>query len=388
MKKIAVITGSRAEYGLLYWLMRDINDDPLLTLQTVATGMHLAPEFGLTIETIEKDGFTVDAKVESLLSSDSRIGVAKSVGLGVIGFADAFTHLAPDLVVVLGDRFEILAAAQAAMFLRIPIAHIHGGELSFGAIDENIRHAITKMAHLHFVAAEPYKNRVIQLGECPEHVFNVGAPGLDHLQKTTLLSRRALEKSLPFVFGETNFLVTFHPATADTTDIQQTADALLSALDHFPHAHIIFTLSNADASGRLLSHLMQTYAHQHADRCVAFTTLGSTKYLSILKEIDVMIGNSSSGLIEAPMWKKPCVNIGPRQDGRLKAHTVIDCDIHIVAIQQAIHKALSMDQQQLNNVQSLYGNGDASGKIKDIIKRLDLKTLTRKTFFDLTEVNA
>lgn len=379
-KKIAVVTGARAEYGLLYWLMREIQQDPDLTLQTIVTCMHLSPEFGYTIKNIEDDGFPITAKVELLLSSDSRVGVAKSVGLGVIGFADAFSQCQPDLVVLLGDRFETLAAAQAAMFLQIPIAHIHGGELSFGAIDEHIRHAITKMSHLHFVAAESYKDRVIQLGEAPHTVFNVGAPGLDHLKRTPLLTQQELAQELNFTFGAINFLVTLHPATANINELVHQANSLLEALNHFPHAHIIFTLSNADASGRLLSQQIKAYAETHADRCKAFVMLGTQKYFSVLQAVDVIIGNSSSGLIEAPLFNKPCVNIGSRQDGRLKAENVIDCAATSDAIYQAIQHALTLKFQQ---VKSLYGHGDASYKIKDIIKQTDLTTLRQKTFFDL-----
>lgn len=383
-RKIAVITGSRAEYGLLHWLMHEIKNDSDLELLTLVTCMHLSTEFGMTVNEIEKDGFTIHAKVESLLSSDTGVGVAKSVGLGVIGFADAFAHVKPDLVVLLGDRFEILAAAQAALFAQIPIAHIHGGELSFGAVDEHIRHAITKMANLHFVAAEPYRKRVIQLGESPQTVFNVGAPGLDHLERTPLLSQAELESIWQFSFGKKNFLVTFHPATADPSNVENSANQLLSALDQFPDAKIIFTLSNADEGGRLVSKIVKEYAEKYSERCAAFITLGTQKYLSLLNIVDVVIGNSSSGLIETPLFKKPCVNIGSRQDGRLKAKNVIDCATESKHIVSAIEKALAM--QDLNQVESLYGNGNASIKMKEIIKHADLTQLKRKIFYDLSEV--
>lgn len=384
-KRIAVVTGSRAEYGILYWLMREIHSDPDLELITIATGMHLSPTFGYTAQEIEEDGFTIHWKVDSLLSGDNAVSVSKSVGLGVIGFADAYAHLKPHCVILLGDRFESLAAAQAAMLARIPIAHIHGGELSFGALDEHIRHAITKMSRLHFVAAEPYQKRVIQLGESPERVFNVGAPGLDHIQKTPLLSRSELEEKFNFKFGEKNFLVTYHPTTEKIDDVQKCAYECLDALDHFTDAKIIFTKSNADEGGQAISNIFETYASKQPERCTFFISLGSKNYLSFLNKVDVMIGNSSSGIIEAPLFKKPCVNIGSRQDGRLKAKNVIDCQSNADAIKAAIQKALTMYQNNQNdNIQSLYGSGDASKKIKDILKKIDLKSLTHKTFYDIS----
>ena len=257
-RKICVVTGSRADYGLLYWLMREIAEDPDLRLLVAATGMHLSAEFGLTVRDIEADGFRIDARVEMLLSSDTPVGIAKSMGLGVVGFADAFAALSPHLVVLLGDRFELLSAAQAALTARIPIAHIHGGESSQGAMDEAIRHALTKMSHLHFVAAEPYRKRVIQLGEDPARVFNTGAPGLDHLRRMEFLTREELERDLGMTFREINLLVTYHPVTLGQEDPREVMTALMEALERFPQATITFTRPNADTFGRVISPLIET----------------------------------------------------------------------------------------------------------------------------------
>lgn len=382
-RKICVVTGSRAEYGLLYWLMKEIKEDPELILQIAVTGMHLSPEFGLTYQIIEQDGFEIDAKVEMLVSSDTPVGIAKSMGLGIIGFADAFSNLSPDIVVLLGDRYEIFAAAQAAMVARIPIAHIHGGETTEGAIDEAIRHSITKMAHLHFVAALPYRNRVIQLGEQPDRVYNFGAPGLDHIRRTKLLSKEVLEKQLDFTFGTTNFLVTYHPTTLQTN----TADGvgnLLAALEHFPDVHIIFTKSNADTDGHMINQRLQAYANRHPQRMKVFASLGQLRYLSCLQYVDVVIGNSSSGIIEVPLFNKPTVNIGNRQKGRLKGETIIDCGENINDIVAAIEKALSPAFQQIvSKAVPVFGYGNASQRIKDVLKQINLENIIIKSFYDI-----
>jgi len=382
-RKICIVTGTRAEYGLLYWLMKSIQEDPELELQIIATGMHLSPEFGLTFKVIEADGFTIDAKVEMLLSSDTPVGIAKSIGLGVIGFADAFSRLRPDILVVLGDRFEILASAQAAMTARIPIAHLHGGESTEGLIDEAIRHAITKMSHFHFVAAEPYRERVIQMGEQPEHVLNFGAPGLDSIKRMQLLSRNELEQALPFRLGKINFLVTYHPVTLSGRDPAQAMQELFIALDAFKDAHIIITKPNADTDGRILCTMIDEYAVRRYGRVHASTSLGQLKYLSALKHTDVVIGNSSSGLTEAPAIKIPTVNIGDRQKGRLRASSVIDCEESSASIITAIEKALSAEfQRSMPGVVSpYYGEGNASQRIKEHLKAASLDGILLKKFF-------
>jgi UDP-hydrolysing UDP-N-acetyl-D-glucosamine 2-epimerase len=384
-RKICVVTGSRAEYGLLYWLMQEIRGDPDLELQLIATGMHLSPEFGLTYRKIEADGFTIDAKVEVLLSSDTPVGIAKSIGLGVIGFADALAGLKPDILVVLGDRYEIFAAAQAAMTARIPIAHIHGGETTIGAIDEAIRHAITKMAHFHFTAAEPYRQRVIQLGELPEKVFNYGAPGLDHLKNTQLLGRDDFEKAIDFHLGALSFLVTYHPVTLSGEGSEKPFKELLGALDHFSEAKIIFTKANADAFGRSINQKIDEYAERNPLRVKVFISMGQLLYWSAIKNVDIIVGNSSSGLIEVPALKKATVNIGERQRGRLRADSVIDCEEKEQAIVAAIEKGLSPEfSSLLENVDSPYGQGNASLKIKDYLKKVSLQNVLLKKFYDVT----
>jgi UDP-N-acetylglucosamine 2-epimerase (non-hydrolysing)/GDP/UDP-N,N'-diacetylbacillosamine 2-epimerase (hydrolysing) len=384
-RKICVVTGGRAEYGLLYWLMQEIKDDPDLDLQLVATGMHLSPEFGLTYRKIEEDGFTINEKVEMLLSSDTAVGIAKSIGLGVMGFADALVRLKPDILVVLGDRFEIFAAAQAAMTARIPIAHIHGGETTGGAMDEAMRHAITKMAHFHFTAAEPYRQRVIQLGELPERVLNYGAPGLDHLKNTQLLGREDFEKAIDFHLGALSFLVTYHPVTLSVEGPEKPFQELLGAVDHFSEAKIIFTKANADASGRIINQKIDEYAERNPLRVKVFTSMGQLLYWSAIKNMDIVVGNSSSGLIEVPVLKNTTVNIGQRQSGRLRADSVIDCEEKEQAIVAAIEKGLSPEfKSRLGNVVSLYGQGNASLKIKDYLKKVSLQNVFMKQFFDVT----
>lgn len=381
-RKICIVTGSRADYGLLYWLMREVGADDGLHLQIIATGMHLSPEFGLTYKQIEADGFTIDAKIEMLVSSDSPVGIAKSMGLGVIGSADALDRLQPDIVVVLGDRFEILATAQAAMVARIAIAHLHGGETTEGAFDEGIRHAITKMAQWHFVAAEAYRKRVIQLGESGDRVFNFGAPGLDQLQHVDWLDRDLLERTLGIPLNSPLFLVTYHSVTLAQCDPVAAMDELLAALEEFPDATIVFTYPNADTGSRGLIRRLDQWILANADHAKAFVSLGQQRYLSLMREASVVIGNSSSGLIEAPALKRATVNIGDRQRGRLKASSVIDAAEKSTAIVTAVKKALSPEfTATLPGTESLYGSGQASRRIKETLKKVDVR-LT-KSFFDI-----
>ncbi|WP_373230798.1 UDP-N-acetylglucosamine 2-epimerase [Cohnella sp.] len=383
MRKLCVVTGSRAESGLLYWLMKEIQDDPELEFQLVVTGMHLSPEFGLTYRHIEQDGFQIDAKVEMLLSSDTPVGLTKSMGLGLIGFADAFERLRPDTVVLLGDRYEIMVAAQAAMIARIPIAHLHGGESTEGVMDEAIRHSITKMAHLHFTATEKYRQRVIQLGEQPDKVFNVGAVGLDNVHRLSLLSREQLEHSLTFQLGNRCFLVTYHPLTLSRQSPAEYMEMLLRALDHFKDAKIIFTKSNADTDGRIISQMIDEYVNKNRERAVSFVSLGQLKYLSLLKYVDVVIGNSSSGIFEAPMFHKPTVNIGQRQKGRVKGSSVIDCGDTCQEIIESVQLALSPEfQAKLPESKSLYGEGNSAPVVKEILKTIPLEGILFKSFYE------
>lgn len=383
-RKICVVTGSRAEYGLLYWLMKEIQSDSTLELQVIVTGMHLSPEFGLTWKQVEQDGFIIDRKVEMLLSSDTPVGISKSIGLGVIGFADALECLQPDLLVVLGDRFEIFAASQAAMTHRIPIAHIHGGEITEGAVDDAIRHAITKMSHLHFTATESYRRRVIQLGEQPQRVFNVGTPGLDNIFRLKLLDKPQLEEAIDFKLGKRNLLVTFHPVTLEKATAAEQFGNLLKALDYFEGSHIIFTQPNADADGRVIIGMIEQYRQRFPERIASFVSLGSLRYLSALKYMDAVVGNSSSGLIEAPAFKIGTINIGDRQKGRLCAGSVIHCEPEVDAILNAFKRLFSEEfQKSLDAVENPYGNSGASIKIKELLKSQALDGLLKKNFYDL-----
>ncbi|MHB8919707.1 MAG: UDP-N-acetylglucosamine 2-epimerase [Halothiobacillus sp.] len=384
MRRIAVITGTRADYGLLYWLIHDLALAQDIALQLVVTGMHLMPEFGHTMDEIERDGFPVVASIDLQLTTDTPESVARSMGVGMIGFAEAFARLQPDLVVILGDRFEMLAAASAAFVQQVPIAHIHGGELTEGALDEGFRHAITKLAALHFTAAEPYRRRVIQMGEQPERVFNVGAPGLDHIRRTTLLSQDALEQALDFCLGRQNFLVTFHPATLDTEDAASQCRQLLAALDAFPEARIVITLPNNDPGGRAMIPLLEAYAARHAGRCRLYASLGQLRYLSLMRQVQVVIGNSSSGIIEAPSFGAATVNIGDRQRGRLRATSVIDCAPDQTSIEAAIRRALQPSfQANLAVVDNPYGAGDATGRMVAVLRKINPADLRHKPFFDL-----
>jgi len=380
-RKICVVTGSRAEYGLLYWLMKEIQADPDLQLQICATGMHLSPEFGLTYKVIEADGFAIAAKVEMLLSSDTPVGIAKSMGLGVIGFADALERLSPDILVLLGDRYEIFAAAQAAMVARVPIAHIAGGDVTEGAFDEAIRHSITKMAHLHFVTNELSAHRVRQLGENPAYIFNVGSPGLDYIKRMKFLGRCELEEALDFKFREKNLLVTFHPVTLESQPAESQFQELLTALDSLgQNVGIIFTKPNSDTDGRAIIRLMDQYVASHAN-AKAYTSLGQARYLSAMSQVDAVVGNSSSGLYEAPSLGRPTVNIGDRQKGRLQATSVINCRQEAVAIAEAISHALVSNCSGTVNP---YGDGNSSVRIKDHRKKIvHPSELLKKHFFDL-----
>lgn len=382
-RNVAVFTGTRAEYGLLYWLMKDIQASERLALQVIVSGMHLSPEFGETWKGIEADGFTIDAKVEMLLSSDSDVGVVKSIGLGTLGFADTLDRLRPDILVVLGDRFEALAIVQAALVMRIPVAHLHGGEITEGAYDDAIRHAITKMSYFHFVAAEPYRRRVIQMGESPERVFNVGAVGLDHLLRSPRMTRDELSASLEFDLNAPFLLVTYHPVTALEEDPRQSFSALLGALEQFPRHKIILTYPNADNGGRAIIPLLEEFAQRNPDHVKAIPSLGFRRYLSAVALADVVVGNSSSGIIEVPAFAVPTVNIGVRQAGRLASSSVINCLPDALSIEEAIRQALgaafiSVCKEAVNP----YGAGHAAQSIVAVLERFD--GLYQKSFHDLS----
>lgn len=382
-RKICVVTGSRAEYGLLYWLMKDIKDDESLILQTVVTGAHLSSIHGYSYKVIEQE-FTIDDKVDMKLTDDSALGITKSLGLGVMGFAESFYKLKPDIIVVLGDRYEILGAVQAALIAQIPVAHIQGGEITQGAFDESIRHAITKMSHFHFTTAEENSKRVIQMGESPKRVFTLGAPGLDNFMRLSLLSKEELEKNLNIKLGKQNFLVTYHPVTLSKESPEKPFQELLDALDEFSDSNIIFTKPNADTNSSIISKMIEEYVSKNKQRASCFSSLGQLRYLSLLKLVDAMIGNSSSGILEAPTAKVPTVNIGDRQKGRLCSKSVLHCNESKDKIIEAIQKSQTKEfREMVKTINSPYDCENISGKIKDTLKAVSLDNVIMKTFFEV-----
>lgn len=382
--KICVTTGTRAEYGLLKPLMDKIKGDADFTLQLLVTGAHLSPEFGLTYKQIEADGYPIDAKVEMLLSSDTPEGITKSMGLGMVGYADALKQLQPDLLIILGDRYEMLAVASTALIFRIPIAHIHGGEITEGAYDDAIRHSITKMSALHFTSTEVYRKRVIQLGEQPERVFNVGAIGLDNFKSLTLLTKDQLEKELNIRFKKYNYLVGFHPETLSKQSVKEQFEELLKAIDKQNDSFFIFTKANADTNGRIINQMMERYVQENPDRAVLFTSLGSLRYLSVMKAATAVVGNSSSGILEAPSIPTATINIGDRQKGRIQANSILNCEAKLQEIEGCIDKVKSKEFRHIV-VKSInpYGNGNTSQQIMNVLKSLNLRDLSLKSFYDI-----
>ena len=386
MKRIGIMTGTRAEYGLLKPLMQEINKDNDLELYLIVSGMHLSPEFGMTYKEIEEDGFEINAKVEMLLSSDSPAGISKSIGLGVIGFADEFQRADLDMLILLGDRYEALSAAICALVMRIPIAHLHGGELTEGAIDEGIRHSITKMSYLHFTSTEQYRNRVIQLGENPERVFYVGALGVENIKKINLMTKEELERSIHFEIDENTVIVTYHPVTLENNTVEEQFLNLLEVLDRNPKIRMIFTKANADTNGRIVNELIDKYAAQNSERACAFMSLGQKRYLSALKYCRIVIGNSSSGIIEAPSFGKPIINIGDRQKGRICADSVINCGYTQQEIQRAMETALTEEfENKARNCRNPYEKENTAANIISVIKDylLNDKIKLKKGFYDI-----
>lgn len=385
MKKVSVITGTRAEYGLLKPLITKIDNAVDMELKLIVTGMHLSPEFGLTYNEIERDGFTIAEKNEMLLSSDTPNGITKSIGLAVIGFADILTRIMPDIVVILGDRYEALAAATAAMIHRIPIAHIHGGELTEGLIDDAIRHSITKMSTLHFTSTEQYRKRVIQLGEQPQRVFNVGALGVENITTQKLLSKSELEQSIHFLLDRPYLIVTFHPVTLEKNTAGEQFSNLLNALDKYTEYQILFTKANADTDGRIINQQIDEYVSRNQDRAVAYTSLGMRRYLSALKYCEMVIGNSSSGILEAPSFHIPTVNIGDRQSGRIKGKSIIDCGGTTEEIIDGIQMAQIMKKDvDLQNEINIYEGKNTSGIMIQVIREYLLSSSdVKKGFYDV-----
>ena len=387
-RRVCVLTGSRAEYGLLRWTMSEIADDPALQLQVAVTGAHLEPKFGMTADQIEADGFAIDVRIPMHLQDSSPLSVSRSMAAGLAGIAEALDSLKPDILVLLGDRFEVHAAATAAMVARIPIAHIHGGEATEGAIDEAIRHAVTKMAHLHFVSAAAYRDRVIQLGESPDRVFVVGAAGLDNLERILLPDRPALERELGVELGDGFLLVTYHPATLAAGDPAGGAAELLAALDGFPDRRVLITGTNADPGGDRVRDLISGYARAQPARVVLRESLGTRLYLGAMRAAAAVVGNSSSGIIEAPALGVPTVNLGDRQRGRLRAASIVDCAETRAAIAAAI--ATALDPKFLgafDRTATPYGGPGAATRIRDVIRAYPLDGLLMKSFYDLPAVS-
>ena len=384
MRKICVITGTRAEYGLLTPLLYEIERDIDLQLQLIVTGMHLSLEFGLTFKTIENE-FKIDKKIEILLSSDTSIGISKSMGLAQISFAEAYEELKPDIIVVLGDRYEIFSAVSSAMVSQIPIAHISGGELTEGLIDEAIRHSITKMSHIHFVATDEYRNRVIQLGENPKNVYNFGEIGLDNIINLSLYSKENFEKSINFKLDKKSLLITYHPTTLDNLDeIINDFQNILDVLESLTQTTLIFTKANSDKGGRKINSMIDEYVLANSHKAIVFTSLGQLRYLSALQYVDAVVGNTSSGLVEAPSFKIGTINIGDRQRGRIKANSVISSDVNVNSLQKAFKKLYSKEFQSiLTKVKNPYYNKGASQKTKEIIKKINLKNILKKSFYNI-----
>lgn len=383
--KACVVTATRAEYGLLKPLIEALNQSENYQLQLLVTGTHLSTEFGMTWKSIEEDGYKIDAKVEMLLSSDTPVGVSKSLGMMCIGLADAFDSLQPDFIIILGDRYEIVGVATIANLFNIPVVHVHGGEITQGALDDNFRHAITKLSHLHFASTAEYRHRIIQLGESPEKVFEVGAIGIDNIRNMTLLNRHELSESIDLELSQPYFLVTYHPATVGSSDVSVEIDNLMSALLSVPDTQSIITMSNADVGGRLINQRLEYWQAQYPKRITLFTSLGQLRYLSAVKHCLAVVGNSSSGILEAPSLKRPTVNIGDRQKGRTQAASVINCVIDTQDITQALNIAVSKDcQMKAAQVINPYGEGKATPKIMNQLKQVAWSTIIDKKFYDLS----
>ncbi|WP_318484952.1 UDP-N-acetylglucosamine 2-epimerase [Photobacterium leiognathi] len=389
MRKICVVTATRAEYGLLKCLLEDIQNDSELELQIISTGTHLSPEFGLTNQQILNDGFDVNKKIEILLSSDTPIGVSKSMGLAQISFAEAFDELQPDIIVVLGDRYELIPIVSTANIARIPVAHLSGGELTEGAIDELIRHAITKLSQLHFTAMDEYTQRVIQMGELPERVFTVGEVGLDNLLRMQLMTREEFEASIEHPLKNKNILFTYHPETTQNIDeVKSDFTKILQGLEQLDETLIIFTKANADVGGRLINKMIDEYVNTHSEKAISFTSLGQLRYLSALQYVDAVVGNSSSGIVEAPSFKVATVNIGNRQKGRVRAESIIDIDVNADQLVSSINTINTPEfKATLKKIVNPYGQGNSSRQVIDILKHTDLNCLKKKPFYDISRKN-
>ena len=383
MRKICVVTGTRAEYGLLYWLLKEIEADSELKLQLIVTGMHLSPEFGLTYKEIEKE-FKIDKKIEILSSSHTSLDICAEMAIVYEKFAPALAELKPDILVLLGDRYEIFGVAGVTSIMQIPIAHIHGGETTQGAFDEAFRHSITKMSHIHFAATNEYANRIIQLGEEPSRVFNVGGPGIENIKKLNLLNKDEFEKSIKFKLAKKNILITFHPVTLENSSAREQFNELLNALDELDDTNFIFTKANSDTDGDVINKMIDEYVSQNPQKAVAFASLGQLRYLSAIKFVDIVLGNSSSGLLEVPSFKKATINIGDRQKGRARASSVIDVRPVKEEILAAIKRVYSKEfEQTLKDTINPYDGSNPSKKMVKILKETKLDGILKKKFYDI-----
>ncbi|WP_149722143.1 UDP-N-acetylglucosamine 2-epimerase [Campylobacter concisus] len=383
MRKICVVTSTRAEYGLLYWLLKEISADSELKLQLIVTGMHLSPEFGLTYKEIEKE-FKIDKKIEILSSSHTSLDICAEMARVYEKFAPALVELKPDILVLLGDRYEIFGVAGVASIMQIPIAHIHGGETTQGAFDEAFRHSITKMSHIHFAATNEYANRIIQLGEDPNRVFNVGGTSIENIKKLNLLSKEEFEKSIKFKLAKKNILITFHPATLENSSAREQFSEILKALDGLEDTNFIFTKANSDTDGDVINKMIDEYVSENSQKAVAFASLGQLRYLSAIKFVDIVLGNSSSGLLEVPSFKKATINIGDRQKGRARASSVIDVMPAKEEILAAIKRAYSKEfEQTLKDTINPYDGGNPSKKMVKILKEIKLDGILKKKFYDI-----
>ena len=383
MRKICVVTGTRAEYGLLYWLLKEIEADSELKLQLIVTGMHLSPEFGLTYKEIEKE-FKIDKKIEILSSSHTSLDICAEMARVYEKFAPALAELKPDILVLLGDRYEIFGVAGVASIMQIPIAHIHGGETTQGAFDEAFRHSITKMSHIHFAATNEYANRIIQLGEEPSRVFNVGGTSIENIKKLNLLSKEEFEKSIDFRLAKKNILITFHPVTLENSSAREQFNELLNALDELEETNFVFTKANSDTDGDVINKMIDEYVSENPQKAVAFASLGQLRYLSAIKFVDIVLGNSSSGLLEVPSFKKATINIGDRQKGRARASSVIDVRPVKEEILAAIKRAYSKEfEQTLKDTINPYDGGNPSKKMVKILKEIKLEGILKKKFYDI-----
>lgn len=384
MRKICVVTGTRAEYGLLSRLMRLIEDSQDCQLQVIATNMHLLPEYGNTYREIEQDGFRIDAKVPMKKPTDDAFGVIASMAQEMNGMNDALRRLSPDMVLLLGDRYEMLVVATVAMLQRIPIAHLHGGEVSEGAVDDSIRHSITKMSSLHFTSTEAYRKRVIQLGEQPERVFYVGAIGVENLKQVPLMGKQELEASLNFTFDGCTVMVTYHPVTLGNRSPKDEIDDFLLALDAFPAMKVLFTMPNSDQGGGVIRQAIENYCNRHGDRCSCYSSLGMQRYLSALRYVMAVVGNSSSGLLEVPSAHIPTLNIGERQKGRTRGESVYDCDSDTDSIIAGLKMILSDDFREIaRKTGNPYEKENTAQAVYDVISTYPLDKLQRKTFYNL-----